>query len=234
MWYALIKGFSLGLLLAISVGPLLFTTIKQSINNGKKGGFAFIAGVSVSDVLLAIAVNLFTEVFTMLLTGKELIGIIGSVFLAAVGIYFLFFKKIKVNEDGKMDARFRKRDFFKMFVTGFLMNILNPGIMLFWLAAATSLADHTVNERFLIFGIALVFVLGTDILKVLGANKIRQRLTPHKIQFLSRLNGFILVCFGVGLLSYYLFFRKADNASKQPVPAWHERKPASEAVSGRS
>jgi len=206
MWYALIKGLSLGLLLSISVGPLLFTTIKQSINNGTRGGLAFIAGVSISDVLLALAVNFFTEVFTTLLMGKDIVGIIGSIFLVAVGIYFLFFKKIVANEDGQVQVKFRKRDYLKLFMTGFLMNLLNPGIMLFWLAAATSFATHGSEQRLIIFGIALLFVLGTDILKVLLANRIRRRLTPHNIQFISRLNGFILVCFGIGLLVWYLFF----------------------------
>ncbi|RYY41506.1 MAG: lysine transporter LysE [Chitinophagaceae bacterium] len=206
MWYALIKGLSLGLLLSISVGPLLFTTIKQSINNGTRGGMAFVAGVSVSDVLLALAVNFFTELFTRIITGKEIVGIIGSLFLVGVGVYFLFFKKIKVAEDGQT-TQWRKRDTFKLFVTGFLMNILNPGIWLFWLAAATSFADHDMEQRLGIFAIALMFVVGTDVLKVLGAGRIRQRLTPHNIQFISRLNGFILICFGVGLQVYYLFFQ---------------------------
>ena len=207
MWYALIKGLSLGLLLSISVGPLLFTTIKQSINNGTRGGLAFIAGVSLSDVLLAVLVNFFTELFTRIITGKEIVGIIGSLFLVGVGVYFLFFKKIKVSEDGQPNGRFRKRDFFKLFATGFLMNILNPGIWFFWLGAATTLAEHTIEQRLAIFGVALAFVLGTDILKVLGANRIRSRLTPHNIQFISRLNGFLLICFGVGLQVYYLFFQ---------------------------
>ncbi|RYY66526.1 MAG: lysine transporter LysE [Chitinophagaceae bacterium] len=197
----------MGLLLSISVSALLFTTIKQSIYNGKIGGFAFVAGVSLSDILLALAVNFFTELFNRIINGKDIVVIIGGLFLVGVGIFFLFFKKIKAVEEGAAPERFRKRDLFKIFLMGFLMNILNPGIWIFWLGAASTLADHTINERLLIFGIALLFVLGTDILKVLGANRIRQRLTPHNIQFISRLNGFLLICFGVGLQVYYLFFK---------------------------
>ena len=47
---ALIKGITLGLLLSIEVGPILFTIIKQSINNGVRGGSAFVIGVSISDI----------------------------------------------------------------------------------------------------------------------------------------------------------------------------------------
>ncbi len=57
---AILKGLALGLMLSISVGPVIFSIIKQSINNGHKGGFAFIGGVSASDITLVIISNLFT------------------------------------------------------------------------------------------------------------------------------------------------------------------------------
>ena len=38
---AILKGFALGTLLVISVGPVVFTIIKQSLNNGHKGGLSF-------------------------------------------------------------------------------------------------------------------------------------------------------------------------------------------------
>jgi threonine/homoserine/homoserine lactone efflux protein len=204
--YALVKGLTLGLLLSIAVGPILFTIIKQSINNGYKGGLAFVAGVSLSDVSLAIASNLFTELFNSLIERKELVGITGSLFLIGVGIYFLFFKKVKVNEEGKQQLKFRKRDYVKLFATGFLMNILNPAIILFWLATSTTFADHTLNQRIIIFSVALVLVLVADLAKVFLANRIRQRLTMKNIQMISRLNGAVLIGFGIVLLCGLLFF----------------------------
>ena len=51
---ALLKGFAISLLLIFTVGPVIFTIIKQSINNGRDGGFSFVAGVWLSDVALAI------------------------------------------------------------------------------------------------------------------------------------------------------------------------------------
>jgi len=41
---AFIKGFALGLLLVFSVGPVIFTIIKQSINHGKRGDLALLQG----------------------------------------------------------------------------------------------------------------------------------------------------------------------------------------------
>lgn len=200
------KGITLGLLLSIAVGPVLFSIIKQSINNGVKGGMAFVAGVSLSDISLVIASNFFTEIFTSLNARREEIGIIGSTFLISVGIYYLFFKKVKVNEQGTQVLKvFRKRDYLRLFLTGYLMNILNPAIIIFWLTTSTAFIYHTFNHRVVIFSIALAFVLAADILKVILAGRLRKRLTVKNISLLNRINGMILIGFGVALIVGLLF-----------------------------
>ncbi|MFX8477730.1 LysE family transporter, partial [Acinetobacter baumannii] len=78
----------------ISVGPVIFSIIKQSINNGHKGGFTFVAGVSASDITLVLMSQLFTALFQELLNYKKEIGIGGSILLIVLGIYLLFFKKV--------------------------------------------------------------------------------------------------------------------------------------------
>ena len=202
----IIKGITLGLLLSIAVGPILFTIIKQSINNGIKGGLAFVIGVSLSDVALVVASNFFTELFTSINSRRDLIGIVGSCFLITVGVYFLFFKKVAVNEQGNLLLKFRKRDYLKLLLTGFFMNILNPGIIIFWLTTSTAFADHTIEQRFFIFSLALGLVLAADIAKVFGANKIRHRLTLKNIHLINRINGIILIGFGVVLLWGLVFY----------------------------
>lgn len=206
MLYVIIKGVTLGLLLAISVGPVVFTILKQSINNGTKGGLSFIAGVSVSDVALVVISNTFTELFKNLSNLKEEIGAVGSLFLIGVGIYFLFFKKVKVNEEGQQLLQFRKRDYAKIFAAGVLMNTLNPSVLIFWLTTSTAFIDHSLQQRIAIFAIALLIVLGTDVAKVVLANKIRKRLTPKTIHRINQINGIILVVFGVALLWGLLFY----------------------------
>src|SRR6188472_101531 len=101
MLEAVLKGFTFGLLLSISVGPVLFSIIKQSLNNGFKGGMAFVLGVSFSDIALLLISNVFTELFKSLSNHKTEIGIVGCAFLVSMGVYFLFFKKVKVNEAGQ-------------------------------------------------------------------------------------------------------------------------------------
>lgn len=196
----ILKGLGFGLFLSFSIGPVLFSIIKQSLNNGHKGGFAFILGVSASDISLVLLSNIFTELINSIKQYKTEVGVAGCIFLVSMGIYFLFFKKVKVNEEGKQVLKFRKRDYARIFLSGYFMNTLNPAVFIFWITTSTAVIYHTVNERIIIFTTCLLLMLLADIFKVLLAGKIRNRLTPHNIHIINRINGIILIVFGIALI----------------------------------
>ncbi|PZR29534.1 MAG: lysine transporter LysE [Citrobacter freundii] len=209
MWEALLKGITLGLWLMISVGPVLFSIIKQSLNNGHRGGLAFVFGVSFSDVLLVLVSNVFTGLFASISSHQVPIGITGSVFLIGLGVYFIFFKKVKVDQNGQQSTiTFRKSDFVRIFFSGFFMNLLNPGIFIFWITTSATLVSHTVEQRIIIYVTCLLLVLASDIAKVMLAGKIRNRLTPHNVHIINRINGIILVGFGMLLIYGLLVYLK--------------------------
>ena len=206
MTEALLKGITIGLLLSISVGPALFSVIKQSLNNGHRGGMAFAFGVSASDIALVLIANVFTELFKSLQLYEKQIGIAGSLFLITMGIFFLFFKKVKVNESGKQVFIHRKRDLAKISLSGFFMNLLNPGVIIFWITISTTLITYSIRHRIIIYTTCLIIVLMADIAKVFMAGKIRNRLTPHNIHIINRINGIILIVFGIALIWGLLFY----------------------------
>jgi threonine/homoserine/homoserine lactone efflux protein len=201
MWQAILSGLTLGLILIISVGPVIFTIIKQSLNNGREGGFSFIAGVWLSDILLIIISNAFSEAVTHLMAYRKLLGIVGSAFLILMGVFYIFIKKIKIqNPEGGL-IKFTKSDIIRIFSSGFFLNTLNPNVFLFWLGTATAFASrYSFNERILIFSICLAVNIAADILKVLMAGKLRKRLTLHNISLINKISGTILIGFGVALL----------------------------------
>ncbi len=205
---ALLKGLTFGLLLSISVGPILFTIIKQSLNNGHKGGMAFVFGVSASDITLILISNIFTQLFTRLSSYMTEIGIAGCVFLVSLGVYFLFFKKVKVNEAGQQVFKVSGSHYAKMVLSGFLMNTLNPAVFIFWIATSTTVIEHTIEQRIVVFVTCLAFVLAADIAKVMLAGKIRNRLTPHNIHIINRINGAILIISGIAMIWGLLIYGK--------------------------
>ncbi|MEI9943759.1 MAG: LysE family translocator [Chitinophagaceae bacterium] len=208
MLEALLKGLTFGLMLSISVGPVLFSIIKQSLNNGHRGGLAFIFGVSASDITLVLISNLFTELFKQLSGFKTEIGVAGCIFLVSLGVYSLFFKKVKVKEENTQVFKFRKRDYAKTFISGYVMNTLNPSVFGFWIYASSVIITMSVQHRIIVFITCLTWMLGTDILKVMLAGKIRNRLTPHNIHILNRINGLILIGSGIALIWGLLIYGK--------------------------
>jgi threonine/homoserine/homoserine lactone efflux protein len=206
---ALVKGLLMGLLLVISVGPVIFTIIKQSINNGKEGGFSFVAGVWLSDLVWVLLSNVFSEFVTTMLDFKKPIGIAGSAFLISMGIFYLFFKKVHMHPQDLSLPPLQKSDHAKIAFQGFLVNTLNPGVMVFWLTSVTAIAvTHSLKERIIIFGTCLGLNMAADVGKVVLAGKLRSKLTLHNIKLINRVSGFILLSFGTALLVGVLFFIK--------------------------
>src|SRR5450432_1846576 len=207
---AILKGLALGIVLALSVGPIIFTIIKQSITVGHKGGFSFVAGVWLSDIILVVLSNVFTEWVAMLLEYKKMIAYCGSSFLIAMGIYFIFFKKVHLKStSGEHADHLSIRDMFKIFASGFIINTLNPGVLIFWLGNATVLAlTHTFQQRIIIFAVCLLVNMGADVGKVMMAGNLRNRLTVHNLSIINKISGIILVGFGMALLYGVIFLAR--------------------------
>lgn len=205
MTEAIIKGFAISLLLIFSVGPVIFTIIKQSIVNGKAGGFSFVTGVFLSDIIWVIISNAFSEVVSQLLHFKNQIGFAGSVFLIGLGIFYLFFKKIQLNEADE-GIKITSATSAKLIAAGFLINTLNPAVIAFWLTTATALAaSNTIQQRIIIFSTCLAINISIDILKVILAGKIRSKLNQKNISLINKFSGLILVVFGIVLLFGLLY-----------------------------
>jgi threonine/homoserine/homoserine lactone efflux protein len=218
MFEAILKGLILGILLGISVGPVIFSIIKQSLNNGHRGGYAFIVGVFISDFILVFLCNIFTQIFNVAMEHELIIGIAGSGLLIVLGVYNFFFRKVQTADNGvHVIANLRKRDIAGISFSGFFMNALNPGTMLFWFAAtATITADsksmnHPEQYRLIVFLTALLFNFSADFFKVLLANKIRNKLTSHNIHIINRISGAILILFGI-VIVFTIFMRNAATA----------------------
>ena len=212
---AIWKGLVLGVWLALSVGPIIFTIIKQSLTNGHKGGFSFVAGVWLSDVILVVGSNVFTAWVTRLLEYKIAIAYGGAGFLISMGIYFFFFKKVKLRVTPTGEPHpddFHLHEMVRTFASGFIINTLNPGVLAFWLTNATVLAlTQTLKQRIIIFSLCLLVNMAADVGKVMMAGKLRSRLTEHTMAVINKISGAILFGFGIALLYGVIFLGNKIN-----------------------
>lgn len=203
----ILKGVLLGFILSISIGPVIFAIIKQSLTNGKRSGYAFVAGVSSSDFILLFICNFFTSLFNLVLSHKSTIALAGAGFLFLMGLYTLFFKKMKLENMG-IDGAHKTvsiKNLLSSYFSGFLMNTLNPSVFLFWFAwtaaisATAAETNNPLSYRILVFGTCLLFVLLSDLLKVALAGKLRPKLTLHNMIIINRVSGIIILVFSAAL-----------------------------------
>lgn len=211
---AILGGLSLGLFMALSVGPTLFIIIKHSLNHSYRTGIAFVLGVSVSDILYVTVANLATPWLDFIYRYEKQVAVTGGILLCGVGALG-FFKKYKPIRPSSARYTISKGHYLKIFASGFLINTANPGVIINWIASATLVASATASletkesvlYRLVFFGICLSLVLGIDMLKVLLADRIRKQLTLRKIMYLQKLSALFLMLIGIGLIIFTLFFK---------------------------
>ena len=189
-------GLLLGMFMAISVGPTLFAVIRYSMNHSWKSGVAFVLGVSLSDIIFVTLANLAAPFLEVLHRYERILAYGGGGILIVVGVIGLV-SKYKPQRPSQKLSTLGNGHYFRIFGSGFLINTINPGVIINWLTAVTIIATHGTGYRLAFFTACLTLVLGIDFLKVLLADSIRKRLTLRIVMYLNRISASILLAFGV-------------------------------------
>ncbi len=204
-----LSGIGYGLLLSIMVGPAFFILIETSITKGIKSALYLDLGVLISDlVYVTIAFLFFQELDEYMRSEKQhYLTIIGGSAFIAFGITNVlkaqkskFLPQSKVIEAENLTAS----NHLMMALKGFMINGLNPGVLFYWLTMMTllpSTPDSLEIGHFYIqsifIGLILLTFFSVDVLKISGAKKLKEFLTPSWIRVVNYVLGIILVLFGL-------------------------------------
>lgn len=198
LWDASLKGVFLGLFLAISVGPTLFAILKYSLNHSYKAGIAFILGVSISDILYVVVANLAASWLEVLHGYSRQIAYGGAGILIIVGLIGLI-SRYRPVRPGNVKINISNTDYFKIWSSGFLINTVNPAVIMIWLTSVSAVANTSGWYRVIMFGVCLSLVLAVDLGKVFLADTIRRKLTLRRIMYLQKTSSGIILFFGIAL-----------------------------------
>lgn len=211
LWGAIVGGLSLGLFMAISVGPTIFAIIRYSLNHSYRAGLAFVLGVSLSDIMYVTIANLVAPLMELLSDYDTQLAYGGSAILIVIGLAGLL-KKYIPKRPSKEVVTLSKSHYFRIWLSGFLINTINPGVVINWLASvklvSKAVTGYSTGDaiiyRIVFFGTCLILVLGLDFVKVFLADKIRSWLTLRRIMVLNKISAFCLLIIGVGILVFTL------------------------------
>jgi threonine/homoserine/homoserine lactone efflux protein len=146
-------SFSLATLaLAISPGPDNIYVLTQSLVNGTKSGIAttagLISGCIVHTALLAFGISAIIIASQTLFYGIKVIG--------ALYLLFLAYKVLKSNASIIYTEDAPKKTYLELFKQGVFMNLVNPKVMIFFLAFFPAFiwntSESTVYQIFILGG----------------------------------------------------------------------------------
>lgn len=199
---AIWQGILVGLVLSIGIGPVMFALIQTSLREGFWRAMLFEVGVISADVL-CITVAFFT--FGRLLNNPLINNYIllgGGLVLIGLGVSNFKGKTAKLRA-AKEFLRGKQTHAGLLVVQGFLYNLLNPSVILFWLGAVTLASANFEGSRALMiqhFSATLSTVFFFDVAKALFAHAVRRFITPRFMMYSTQIMGVIFILFGIGLL----------------------------------
>lgn len=192
---ALFQGIQLGILIFFLVGPIFILILEETIKNGKKAALMLAAGLWISDGSFALLAHFGLHTFLVDQDIDYRWGFIAAFILIIVGISSIKNKK-SINTENKI--RFVRSG--NLFLKGFLINTFNPFVLLFWLGVATQV-DYETESSTQLFYIGLFFtVVSGDLLKIVFANKISQKLKPSHLANIRAIGGILLIIFGLVMI----------------------------------
>jgi threonine/homoserine/homoserine lactone efflux protein len=206
---ALLKGISLGLALALMIGPVFFAMLETSISRGVRAGIVMALGVASSDTLyIVIDYNLISYLSNSSKMDTHWfnigLGLVGGLIMLIFGLtsFLKKGKKTPVNQNNHLN----KREILSFFTTGFVLNSINPFVLIFWIAPVSAVvsAKAALTIDLLFFVGVIGTVISTDFLKVYLAQKLNTFLSENMLTWLNRISGIALMGFGVRLL-YFAF-----------------------------
>lgn len=191
---AFLHGATLGLFLSVLLGPAFFALIQTSISKGFTSGAFMAIGVFLSDVFFVLIC--YFGLYSLLSQDKVkfFIGILGALFFLGYGLYLILNKKIKIST-----PEVRVRDKGSSLIKGFLLNMLNPSALIYWLGMVTlvtQIPEYKPHHVFYFFAGILTVVISTDLLKVYVAKVLQKYVTYLRILWLNRISGIVMLTFG--------------------------------------
>jgi threonine/homoserine/homoserine lactone efflux protein len=194
----LVNGLLFGLIFIFAIGPSFFLLIQNSVEYGFRRGALIALGISLSDILFVSLTLIGMSSIISDPANAQTLSIIAAIILVVFGVYY-FLRKPKIQHDEVIDGHGALRFLFK----GFLINIFNPTIILFWITMSSTVSanySYTWSEQRNFFIGMLITILVSDLAKAYLANHVRSFITVRSVQVFNRVVGSALVIFAASLL----------------------------------
>ncbi|MFE3872340.1 LysE family translocator [Flavobacterium sp. ZS1P70] len=210
----ILSGIPWGIFLSFMIGPVFFILLETSIIKGFRAALVFDLGVICGDIVFIGIAYLGSYRLIQSLKDKPALFIFGGILMLVYGIisFIQLKKEEKVNTD-IIDKEIIKKNYGSLFVKGFFLNIINIGVLGFWLAIIISVGpklEMQTSRMMTFFTTVILSYLFIDCIKILLAKQLKNKLTPTNILKIKKGISIVLMIFGVVLITQGWFPKEKE------------------------
>ena len=191
----------LGFFLSFMLGPVFFMLLETSATKGVRAAISFDIGVLISDVVFITLAYYSSYQLLESLSNSPILYLFGGAGMVIYGV-ILSIKKVE-KKDIPMQELGINSNYFGLFLKGFLLNIINVGVLVFWVGTVIVVGpsfDGSIENFVVFFATMLGVYLITDLIKIIAAKQLQKKLTPLRIIWVTKILGYLLVICGIVLI----------------------------------
>jgi threonine/homoserine/homoserine lactone efflux protein len=201
----ILSGIPWGIFLSFMIGPVFFILLETSIIKGFRAALVFDLGVVLGDIVFIAIAYLGSYRLIQSLNDNSALFMLGGILMLSYGlISYISLKKEKKIDTEIIDNEIIKKNYTGLFIKGFFLNIINIGVLGFWLAIIISVGPklEMQTSRMMTFFVTVIitYVL-VDCVKIVLAKQLKSKMTPTNILKIKKVISIVLMVFGVVLIT---------------------------------
>lgn len=201
----ILSGIPWGIFLSFMIGPVFFILLETSIIKGFRAALVFDLGVVLGDIVFISIAYLGSYRLITSIKDNSALFMFGGILMLAYGVIsYIGLHKEKKVDTHKIDNEIIRKDYLGLFIKGFFLNIINIGVLGFWLAVIISVGPKLEMQNFRMFtfftAVIITYVL-VDCIKILLAKQLKNKMTPVNILKIKKGISIVLMIFGVVLIT---------------------------------
>ena len=211
----ILSGIPWGIFLSFMIGPVFFILLETSIIKGFRAAIVFDLGVVLGDIVFITIAYLGSYRLITSIKDSSALFMFGGILMLSYGIisYISLHKEKKIDTQ-KIDNEIIRKNYIGLFIKGFFLNIINIGVLGFWLAVIISVGPklEMQNSRMFTFftSVIITYVL-VDCIKILLAKQLKTKMTPTNILKIKKGISIVLMVFGVVLITQGWFPKEKEK-----------------------
>ncbi|HHC78876.1 MAG TPA: LysE family translocator [Flavobacteriia bacterium] len=218
-----LNAIPVGVGLAFMIGPVFFVLLETSAIKGFRAAVVFDFGVVLADIVFIYFAYYGSRTLLEKIKDDPRLFVLGGLVLFIYGLITIVKRRRPIDTEAEL-VIVRKNNYISLFVKGFFLNFINVGVLAFWLGMVVVIGPHLEMNETRIFNYFAAIIVGyflTDLIKIVLAKQLKNKLTPVVIYKIKLGMGIALMVFGLVLGSKGFIsdetIHRIDNAIEKKI-----------------